>query len=172
MLTSLRSELLNQLAGSLGSDIAESDISLTISNLGVTVLQSDNITIVVNSQRSTFLVLGVLNANPTLRCNQIRTTREANSNLVVLGNEFLIFLAVVLNGLGVVTIGEQLTNFKENAASGNKSGIAILQLITSFAGRSGRRIDGTRSSYSHSHGANHDDSQHQCEYFFHCDFLL
>ena len=25
---------------------------------------------------------------------------------------------------------------------------------------------------SHSHGANHDDSQYQCEYFFHCDFLL
>ena len=23
-----------------------------------------------------------------------------------------------------------------------------------------------------SHGANHDDSQYQCEYFFHCDFLL
>ena len=27
-------------------------------------------------------------------------------------------------------------------------------------------------SNSHSHGANHDYSQYQCEYFFHCDFLL
>ena len=38
--------------------------------------------------------------------------------------------------------------------------------------RAARDNSNSVSSFSHSHGANHDDSQYQCEYFFHCDFLL
>ena len=34
------------------------------------------------------------------------------------------------------------------------------------------RTNAANYGNSHSHGANHDDSQYQCEYFFHCDFLL
>ena len=171
MLVSQSFELNSQLASCLSYDLFDSKVSLGISSLGIIILQSDNITIVSLGQGSTRNIGIILDANPTLRSNQFRTTREGYSNLVVLRNKLLIGCAVVLNSLSVSLISaEEFISGKEDASARNNS-YGIIVASFSISGAAGG-IDSTRGFNCHSHGANHDDSQYQCEYFFHCDFLL
>ena len=52
-------------------------------------------------------------------------------------------------------------------------GFASVSLLDGSDRRSAKGACGSgRNNSCKSHGANHDDSQYQCEYFFHCDFLL
>ena len=93
---------------------------------------------------------------PALRSDKISTTLESNVDIV------LSCLNIIIANISHA----EVCLIKDNGLTGIKGN--RISVIRSRVAGSSRGIN----LYSHSHGANHDDSQYQCEYFFHCDFLL
>ena len=114
-----------------------------------------------------FFAIGI-NHLPTLG-DEALTSIEVNGNLVVSGNKLL----ATGNGVRVNSIivgAEQVSNGEDDRLTGSQRGNGN----TSKLIRARASNDSLVASDGHGkrHGANHDDSQYQCEYFFHCDFLL
>ena len=100
---------------------------------------------------------------PALRSNQISALLKSHGNGVFVGDKILILIKIS-SRIGKIQLGAG----EVNAFAGGNS----VNLTRQISRRSRRIGVNYFYFYSHSHGANHDDSQYQCEYFFHCDFLL
>ena len=118
------------------------DVSLTIAASGLACLGSNNILIAARG------------LYPTLGSNEISALFKGDSNLNI-------------SGLGRIRNIQIATGEDDGLTGQNMTQVLVIGIIVG----SGSFSSGTNLN-SHSHGANHDDSQYQCEYFFHCDFLL
>ena len=121
--------------------------NLLVNDLGGISLQL-NLILIVETR--------IVQGNPAFRFNEIATLSIGDLYYIVGGNELTIFNIIV------DAILRYIKNDFQSSAGINNFIVAA----------SNARGSGSANSNSHSHGANHDDSQYQCEYFFHCDFLL
>ena len=106
--------------------------------------------------------IGVVNSN--LIFAFVERTSYA-FNLEVLG------IASRIIQIGVENLEESIIQFQDILIVGIIL-ICEFNSTISVATRTTGNNSYSITSCGESHGANHDDSQYQCEYFFHCDFLL
>ena len=149
------------------SNFADREIAdLIVSSLGIVLLQGNLILPVRRSGLggSQGIIGRIVYFNPFSGSNPLRTLFIGYSQSVLIRYEFA--LAIEIKVKCVLTI--LVFQIDNKSSTGLFNSVGVRSSGSSIA--TTRNDNGNVSS--HSHGANHDDSQYQCEYFFHCDFLL
>ena len=129
-------------------------------SLGYYNRRDDDVGSTINSNNAIFgsqnILVTIVGVYPALRGDHVRAALKRNSNIVFAS------LDVFISSRSQADVF-----FIEDDGFAGVEGNGI-----SIVGSSAARSSGIVNLYSHSHGANHNNSQYQCEYFFHCDFLL